>query len=752
MIALATLALAFGGSGSALRPVPFTAVHLEDAFFAPRLATNRTVTIPACLDRCEETQRIENFAVAGKVRPGKHVGALYNDSDVYKVLEGAAYALAETRDPRLEARVDGVIDLIAAAQQPDGYLNTFITLTAPEKRWKNVRFGHELYCAGHLIEAAVAYDAATGKKKLLDVALKLAGCIEREFGWTKHQEPTGHPELELALVKLARHTGERRWAELAKFFVDVRGRRDRGTPSFEEYAQDHLPVREQTRIVGHAVRAMYLYCGMADLAEYFGDATLSAPLDALWHDVVDTRMYLTGGIGNSAQNEGFTVPYELPNDTAYCETCAGIGLSLWAHRMFLATGDPRYVDVLERASYNNVLSGVSLSGDRFFYDNVLASDAGAERVPWFDCSCCPTNVARFLPAMGERVYASDGESLEVCLYVASEADLVVRGTKVHVKQETHYPYDGRVRLSVHPERPLEFAVALRIPGWCTSLFETRPRGCTSQSAPEGRTLGPGWRTFVRDWSKDPVVELEFGLPVRRTHADPRVAADQGRVALERGPLVYAFEGVDNGGALSTLVVPADAKVEPSPLFGGTTLVRAGAWTAIPYCFWANRGKSPLAVWIPESEEVARRAADKSVLGANGAKLSASHCWHTDSVAAIADGRLPASSHDESIPRQTFWDHRGTHEWLEMELPAARELHGARVWWFDDTGRGSCRVPKSWRLLVREGEGWKPVAADYPVVLDGWSEARFGALTSSVLRLEVELAPGVSGGVLEWELE
>ncbi|MBK7643940.1 MAG: glycoside hydrolase family 127 protein [Planctomycetes bacterium] len=485
---IVTAALFVCLQGATLRPVPFTQVKLEDGFFAPRLATNRTVTIPTCLDRCEETQRIENFAVAGKVRPGKHVGALYNDSDVYKVLEGAAYALSEQRDPELEARVDGVIDLIAAAQEPDGYLNTYVQLEKPDQRWKNVRHGHELYCAGHLIEAAIAYEAATGKQKFLDVALKLAGCIDKEFGWGKHQEPTGHPELELALAKLARRTGERRWAELAKFFVDVRGKKDRGTELFGEYAQDQAPVREQKQIVGHAVRAMYLYCGMADLAGYFGDPTLSAPLDALWHDVVDTRMYLTGGIGNSAANEGFTVPYELPNDTAYCETCAGIGLSLWAHRMFLATGDPKYIDVLERASYNNVLSGVSLSGDKFFYDNVLATDSGAERVPWFDCSCCPTNVARFLPAMGERIYATDGESLDVCLFVASEADLVIRGTKVHVKQETNYPYDGTREAADRPREARDLrgrsGIPARVrvgPGWCHSRLVADAMGEFSQA-------------------------------------------------------------------------------------------------------------------------------------------------------------------------------------------------------------------------------------------------------------------------------
>jgi hypothetical protein len=408
--------------------------------------------------------------------------------------------------------------------------------------------------------------------------------------------------------------------------------------------------------------------------------------------------------------------------------------------MFLATGDPGYVDVLERASYNNVLSGVSLGGDKFFYDNVLASETGAERVPWFDCSCCPTNVARFLPAMGERIYASDGQSLDVCLFVDSEATLEIQGTQVHVRQETGMPFDGRVRFTLRPEKPLRCAVAVRVPAWCTSLSERSPGRFSADFA----SKGPAWRSFVRDWDRDPTIELEFGLPVRRTHADSRVAADAGRVALERGPLVYAFEGADNGGDLFGLVMPSEVRAESSPLFGGCQVIRAGKWTAVPYCFWSNRAKGPMQVWIPETEALARPS--------GGPKLSASHCWHTDTVAAVGDGRLPSSSHDESIPRLTFWDHRGTREWVQMGFGEPRAVQGTRVYWFDDTGSGSCRLPKSWRLFAREGADWKPIEAGYPVTQDGWSEARFPTLTTSALRLEVELAEGVSAGVLEWQPE
>src|SRR5262249_4445787 len=375
-----------------LTAVPFQDVRIEDAFWGPRIKTVRTATVEANLQQCEVTGRIKNFAIAGTLEDGKHEGALYNDSDVYKVIEGIACVLADKRDADLEKRTDAIIGKIAAAQQPDGYLNTYYTLVEPKKRWQNIAHGHELYCAGHLIEAAVAYHQATGKCKLLDVARKFADHICDTFNPKKRIEVCGHEEIELALVKLYHATKDKRYLEQAKFFIDMRGRADRRKKLFGEYAQDHKPVREQKEVVGHAVRAMYLYAGMADVAGLTGDKGLLAALEKIWHDVVDRKMYVTGGIGPSAHNEGFTVPYDLPNDSAYAETCAAIGMALWNHRMFLMSGGGKYADVLEREVYNGLLSGVSLDGDRFFYVNPLGSKGKHHRVPWFDCSCCPTNL------------------------------------------------------------------------------------------------------------------------------------------------------------------------------------------------------------------------------------------------------------------------------------------------------------------------------------------------------------------------
>lgn len=743
LLALAMLAQL---PGKPLDPVPFERVRLADGFFAPRIETNRKATIEACLAKCEETGRIRNFAIAGGLEEGKHEGFLYNDSDVYKVLEGVAYSLKAHPDPALEARADAIIAKIAAAQREDGYLDTYFQLVEPAKRWKNIRHGHELYCAGHLIEAAVAYEAATGKTKLLEVATRVAACIDKEFGWGKHQEPTGHPELELALMKLHRRTAEKRWLDLARFFLDVRGKKDRGTELFGEYAQDHLPLREQKEVVGHAVRAMYLYCGAADVAAATGDRLLFATLEANWADLVLSKMYVTGGIGSSGSNEGFTKPFDLPNDSAYCETCASIGLALWSHRMFLLTRDPNYADILEREVYNNVPSGVSLSGDRFFYDNPLASRGDSERVPWFDCSCCPTNLVRFLPAMGERLYATDERDLYVILYAASEADLVIGGTKVRVRQETDYPQSGKVTIRVDPEEPVRFRLHWRVPGWCTEPAIDQPGG-------------------EREWKRGDSVSADFKMPPRRVRADPRVEADRGRVALARGPVIYCLEGFDHGGRARDLALPPDAKLE----LAGDEKIRAkgqravaadpfhrsaepAELTAIPYCLWANRGKGEMVVWIPEDTDIAEIAGAGLRELQNGALLGASHCWRGDSILALNDGKIPSSSGDESIPRLTFWDHRGTEEWLEIDYRDGRELHAVGVYWFDDGKRGgNCRVPASARLLARDGDAWRE-AGPVGLVKDAWNRVDVEEISASALRLEVRLQEGFSAGVLEWRIE
>jgi DUF1680 family protein len=621
------VASATGAQPVPLTAVPFQDVRIADAFWGPRIATNRKITVEANLHQCEITGRIKNFAIAGKLATGKHQGQLYNDSDVYKVIEGIAYTLSTERDPKLEARTDAIIAQIAAAQQPDGYLNTYYTLVKPQERWKNIQHGHEMYCAGHLIEAAVAYYQATGKRKLLDVARRFANYIDSVFGPDKRHAVPGHEELELALVKLYRVTGEKRYLDLAKFFIDQRGRADQRTP-FGEYHQDHKPVREQTEVTGHAVRAMYLYCGMADVAALTGDRDLRKALETIWHDVVDRKMYVTGGIGPSASNEGFTVPYDLPNDSAYAETCAAIGMALWNHRMFLMSGDGKYADVLEREVYNGLLSGVSRGGDRFFYVNPLGSKGRHHRVPWFDCSCCPTNLVRYIPGMGERVYAHRGNELWTVLYMGNTATVALDGGRVRLTQETRFPWDNDVILRVEPKKSFAFTLYLRVPGWCKST----PRLSISGRALAAPSPEHGYIKIHRKWEAGDVVRLTLPMDIERVHADQRVKADVGRVALQRGPVVYCVEQVDNRAKVGILVLPPPGTPRTEgfgltsefqkELLGGVVVIEGNAFavpgtkfgkelnifgvrfTAVPYYAWDNREPGKMVVWLPEKPELA----------------------------------------------------------------------------------------------------------------------------------------------------
>ena len=765
-----------GQAAEPLTPVPFQRVQLDDSFWSPKLETNRTATIEANLRQCEITGRVKNFAVAGKLAAGKHVGALFNDSDVYKMLEGIAYALTSRRDAQLEARADAIIDVIATAQQPDGYLNTYYTLAEPRARWQNIQYGHELYCAGHLIEAAVAYRQATGKSKLFEVARKAADEICGTFGEGRKCDAPGHEEIELALVKLWRATGERKYIRQAQYFLDVRGRGDLRR-LFGEYAQDHKPVREQTEVAGHAVRAMYLYAALADVAAVTGEPELLVGLESIWHDVVDRKMYVTGGIGPSARNEGFTVPYDLPNLSAYAETCAAIGMALWNHRLFLMSGDGKYADVLEREVYNGLLSGVSLSGDRFFYVNPLASQGNHHRVPWFDCSCCPTNIVRYIPGMGERAFATRGDELWTVLYFGNEARVELAGGAVQVREETRYPWDGEVKLKLTPEKPLAFDLKLRVPGWC------RRATVKVNDQPVDARPERGYATLSRTWQPGDVVTLSLDMPVERVYADPRVKADVGRVAIERGPVVYCLEGVDNDGHVDNFILPREAKLDATfepDLLGGVVVVRGEGlrlvidekdsvpetadarelptqkvkFQAVPYYSWDNRAPGPMSVWLPESPELAELPGQTGEL-VNGIRVTASHCWPNDTVAALADGVLPGSSGDHGVPRMTWWDHRGTREWVAYRFDRPRTLESAAVYWFDDTGRGQCRLPKSWRLFWLDGRDWKPVeprsGQAYPTALDQFNRVQFAPIATRGLKLEAELQPDFSGGILEWQI-
>ena len=581
-----------------LAAVPFTDVTFHDAFWTPRLETNRTKTLPHDFLWCERTGRLDNFAKAAKAMKGDHRGAVFNDSDVYKVIEGAAYSLASHPDPVLERTVDDAIYKIAAAQQQDGYLNTYFTVAEPGMRWTNLRDKHELYCAGHLIEAAVAHYRATGKRSLLDVAVRFADHIDKVFGPNRRCGVPGHEEIELALVKLYQVTGERRYLELAQFFIDARGDRSR-RELWGKNHQDHLPVRQQREIVGHAVRAMYLYAGAADLAAYTGDRPLVDAMGRLWRDVVERKMYVTGGIGATNVGEAFGDAYQLPNDTAYCETCAGIGLALWAHRLNLMEADAQYADIFERVVYNNVLAGVGMDGTHFFYVNPLASNGRHHRQPFFECACCPSNVVRFVPSLPGYVYAVGRDGVFVNLYVAGMAKIFLNDNRVTLAQETKYPWEGDVVLSVEPQKPAEFTIHLRIPGWC------RGAKMSVNGQPVALDVNKGYAHVRRRWQSGDRVRLELPMPVERIAAHPRVKADEGRVALQRGPIVYCFEAVDNSGRAKDLALPGDpcfnAEYRGNLLGGLTAITGVGAdgrkVTAVPYDAWDHREPGEMVVWI-----------------------------------------------------------------------------------------------------------------------------------------------------------
>jgi DUF1680 family protein len=634
---------AAGGKPSAypISPVPFTSVKLTDTFWARRLEINRTVTIPFGFAKSEQEGRMRNFERAAHVRGGAYEGQMpFDDTDVYKLIEGASYSLQSHPDARLDGFLDGVIARIAAAQEPDGYLTTYKTIDPGKSpaswvkagpRWEQELYGsHELYNAGHLLEAGYAHYRATGKRTLLDVGRRYADLIDRTFGPGKLMTPPGHQIVETGLIKLASVTGEARYEKLARFFLEQRGNAA-GHKLAGPDNQDHLPVTQQSEAVGHAVRAAYMYAGMVDIATLDDDAGYRAAVERLWEDVVARKMYLTGAIGARHQGEAFGAAYELPNKTAYGETCASIASVYWNQRMFLQSGEAKYIDVLERTLYNAVIAGVSLAGDTFFYPNPLEADGryqfnrgGATRKPWFDCSCCPTNLARFIPAIPEYVYAREENVLYVNLFVASEAKVRLGGGEVAIKQETSYPWDGAVAIRVAPARPQAFEVRVRIPGWVrerpvpSSLY--RYANAPPQDAFTLRVNGhavaanltKGYAVLARTWSAGDVITLDFAMPVRRVLADDRVADDRGKVALERGPLVYCAEAIDNDGSALDIVVPDDARLmaERRPdLLGGVTILRGGvtnrqgrprALTAIPYYAWSNRGPGQMEVWFPRA--------------------------------------------------------------------------------------------------------------------------------------------------------
>ena len=582
-----------------ITPVPFSQVKISDDFWSPRLELHRTVTLPVCIDQIEnQTGRIRNFENAAKGL-GEHSGIYYDDSDVYKALEGMAYSLQIHPDPVLEAKCDEWIDKFAAAQQPDGYINTFYTLTGLENRWDNMS-KHEMYCAGHMTEAAVAYYYATGKRKFLDVSIRMADHMMTVFGPGKRNWVPGHEEIELALVKLYEATGQKKYLDFAGWLLDERGH---GYGTYGKaggnwnaaYFQDDVPVRELSTIAGHAVRAMYLYCGMADVAAYTGDTGLTDALDRLWDHVVLKNMYITGGIGQSARNEGITEDYDLPNLTAYCETCASVGMVFWNWRMSQFTGDSKYADVMERSLYNGALAGINLAGNLFFYVNPLESLGNHHRQEWYGCACCPSQICRFLPSIGNYIYGVSDEALWVNLYMGNTASMKVGGKEITVTQETKYPWEGAVRLTLGLKGSVKTQVRLRIPGWC-GQYAVAVNGKAVEPAVE-----KGYVVLDGKWKDGDVIDLALDMPVEVVEADPRVKEDVGKRAVQRGPLVYCIEEADNQTDFDAITLNPDATWDAAydaGLLSGVVKITDGSTTYIPYYAWDNREPGKMKVWIP----------------------------------------------------------------------------------------------------------------------------------------------------------
>jgi uncharacterized protein len=639
--------LAFNLSGAEIRdypirPVPFTAVTVRDSFWTPRMDTNRVTTVWYDFKKCEETGRIDNFAKAGKLMPGEFRGTPFDDSDVYKVIEGAAYTLALHPDVKLDHYLDDLIIKIAAAQEPDGYLYTARTIDPKCRldffgptRWSKLEGSHELSNLGHIYEAAVAHFQATGKRSLLAVAQKSAELICKTFGPGADQlkEPPGHEEIEIGLVKLFRATGEQRYLDQARFFCDIRGRADthklRGA-----YQQDHKPILQQDEAVGHSVRAGYFYSGVADVAALTGDSGYVSAIDRLWDNVVSKKIHLTGGIGASPDGEAFGANYDLPNANAYLETCAAIANALWNERMFLLHGDAKYLDVLERVIYNGFLSGVSLTGDQFFYPNPLESDGKAtfnmgscQRAPWFGCSCCPVNDVRFIPEIASFIYATRGQELFVNLFIGGSAKVDVAGTSVNLDMATSYPKDGHVAIKLSTPTPKNFTLNLRVPGWArnqpfpSDLYRYDDGlSFKVKLAVNGKTealnIKDGFAQITRSWNHGDVVTLDLPMAVRKVAAYPAVVADRNRFALERGPLVFCAEGADNGGKVldKTFAGKMQFQTDWRPgLLGGVTVIRIvtpetkNALTLIPYYAWCHRGPNEMRVWFPGGEPVKQAA-------------------------------------------------------------------------------------------------------------------------------------------------
>lgn len=629
-----------GNGDYPIKPVSFVDVKFKDNFWAPRIKINEQVTIPIALKHCYTTGRVDNFKKAGGLMPGYFDTDLsFDDTDIYKIIEGMAYSIQNYPNQEFDKRMDTLIYYIGKAQEPDGYLMTARTAAEPgkmhgwlgENRWeKDPDLSHELYNAGHMYEAAVAHYEATGKRTFLDIAIKNADLLVKDFLEGGLRYEPGHQIVEMALVKMYRATGKKEYFELAKYFLDLKGNGERG-----DYCQSHKPVIEQDEAVGHAVRAVYMYSGMADVGALSGNKEYINAINKIWENVVEKKYYVTGGIGALRHGEAFGDNYELPNKTAYCETCAAIGNVYWNHRQFLLHGDSKYYDVIERTLYNGLISGVSLSGDHFFYPNPLESEGRHARSEWFGCACCPSNICRFMPSIPGYVYAHKDNQIYVSLFVESETNIQLPYNNVHITQSSDYPWEGTITINVEPEKAGKFDVLVRIPGW--ALNRPVPSDLYTYMNPtqkevelkiNGKQVNysieeNGYAALSRKWEKGDKIEISLPMDIHRVIAHEKVEANKGKVSLERGPMVYCLEWVDNDGEVLNSILNDDSKINSeykSEMLDGVIILTMDAksahcdinnkitegykrLTAIPYYAWANRGSGEMAVWISRTADL-----------------------------------------------------------------------------------------------------------------------------------------------------
>jgi DUF1680 family protein len=770
-----------------IQPVPFTKVHFHDAFWAPKIEVNAKVSIPYTLQKCRETGRIDNFLkAAGKMPVGKITEYPFDDTDVYKLIEGASYSLQTKPDPELEKTLDTLISIIADAQEPDGYLYTFRTMKPDTlhpwispKRWeKDPDLSHELYNSGHLFEASVAHYLATGKRNFLDIALKNADLLLRDFGPGKAAYFPGHQVVEMGLARLYRVTGKKEYLDLAKFFLDIRGN---GNIKGSEYSQSHKMVTDQHEAVGHAVRAAYMYTGMADVAALTGNKEYINAIQDIWKDVMEHKLYLTGGIGATGHGEAFGAAYQLPNMSAYAETCASIANVYWNSRMFLMNGDAQYVDVLERILYNGLLSGVSLSGDRFFYPNPLASMGQHQRSAWFGCACCISNMTRFMPSVPGYVYAKKENDLYVNLYVASTSDIELPAGKLQLEQVTEYPWKGQVGLLIKQAPSKSFTVRLRIPGWARqeavpgSLYafldtQSKPIRILLNGKAVEYKMEKGYAVINRSWKKGDKLELELPLEIEKVIANQQVKDNINRFALQRGPIVYCIEGPDNkDNAVKNIVVDRSAGIqanyEPDLLNGVMVLTAKGSSTkrqvntstllhseqtvkAIPYYSWNNRGAGEMQVWIPYAESAAMPMPAPTI--ASKSTVSSSQ-KNPRMLKGMNDQYEPSSSQDRNSIYLHWWPKENTTEWVQYDFDQPQTVQSSKFYWFDDGPFGGCRIPAGYQLLYEKEGNWVPVEVEQQdaITKDAYNSIRFKPVKTKALRLEVKLPEKHSAGIHEW---